>query len=276
MYEKLERLTRKRWFYLLVFLIPVILPPFAGTGLGYLWELPDFIQEVSYALYDVKAVYAPAMPLLHLLMLLLILALAIFRGRFGRLFAALVGLNFALTAVVQTGVLTGRYGLVILTQIFLWYLLVILLWFWEALIRKNDYSFKGGTLRPYWLIPLAVFAFWDPDQAWNLDPAFFINGFAPTAFCMISPIYLTVILFAHPRLNLPLLRLQSFVGLIVGFISLVISFMQEPSAGIYWALLHTPLIAASWYGFRLGMRTLPESDVDAVRVAGRHAIMPPE
>ena len=258
LYQRLELLTRKRKFYLLLILIPSILPPFAATGIGYLWKMPDFIQHVSDALFGIKSVYAPAMPALHLLVVLLLLALFIFRQRFGRLFAVLVGINFGLTIFVQAIAVTGRYGLVILTELFIWYAVVVLLWFWEASLQKTDFSFKSGTLRPYWLIPLAIISFWDPDQAWNLSLSFFVHGFAPTAFCMMSPIYLTVLLFAYPRVNLPLLRIQSFIGLIVGFISLFISFMQEPSAGVYWALLHSPLIGISLYGFILGLRTLPE------------------
>jgi len=256
-YRKLEALTRKRSFYLLILLIPAILPPFAASGLGYLWRLGDFIQVVASDLYAVKAVYAPYMPVLHLFVVLLLLALILLRGRFGRAFALLVALNLTLTLFVQAGVRTDPYGLVILTELFLWYLIVIVLWIWEACVRRTDFSFKAGTLRPYWLIPLAVIAFWDPDQAWNLSLSFFVHGFAPTAFCMVTPIYLTVLLFAFPRVNLPLLRVHGFMGVVVGLISFAISFMQEPSAGLYWGLLHMPLLIISWYAFRLGMKTVP-------------------
>jgi hypothetical protein len=258
-YAKLDALTRRRSFYLLITVVPAVLPPFAAAGLGYLWKMPAFIDVVSSDLFGLKSVYAPYMPALHILLALILLALILLRRRFGRAFALLVALNLAVTAVVQTGVRTEAYGLVILTELFLWYLIVIALWVWEAGVLRTDYSFKGGTLRPYWLIPLAIIAFWDPDQAWNLSLSFFVYGFAPTAFCMITPIYLTVLVFAYPRVNLPLLRVHSFLGMVVGFISFAISFMQEPSAGVYWALLHMPLLVISWYAFRLGMRPHPET-----------------
>jgi hypothetical protein len=258
LYDKLERLTRKRIFYLLLILVPAILPPLTAKGLWYLLDVANFSVYVANALFDYKNVYAQWMPILHGILLLAILLLIVFRRRAGRPFAFFAALNFSLTIVTQTMVVTEAYGLVVLTEIFLWYALVIALWVWEAILQKTDFSFQGGA-RPWWLLPLAVIAFWNPDQAWNLSPSFFIYGFAPVAFCMLTPIYLTILMFAYPRVNLPLLRLQSFVGLIVGFISLFISLVQAPSAGIYWVLLHTPLLVVSFHAFRRGMRIKPEN-----------------
>jgi hypothetical protein len=262
LYDKLEHLTRRRIFYLLLMLIPVILPPITASGLGYLLDVSDFSLYVAAALFDYKTVYAHLMPVLHLTILLAILILIIFRKRAGRFFASFIVLNFVFTIITQTMVSTTKYGLVVLTELFLWYIIVTALWIWEIALQKNDYSFKDG-LRPWWLLPLAVIAFWDPDQAWNLSLSFFVYGFAPSAFCMISPIYLTVLMFAYPRVNLPLLRIQSFTGLIVGFLSLFISLIQAPSDGIYWILLHAPLIVVSFYTFRRGLRLQPDLQPEA-------------
>lgn len=252
-YDQFERLTRKRIFYLLLILIPAILPPLTAKGLWYLLEVADFSVYVANALFDYKSAYARWMPLLHAILLAALLLLALFRQRAGRAFAVFAALNFSLTILTQTMVVTEAYGLVILTEIFLWYAVVIALWVWEAFLQKTDFSFRGGA-RPWWLLPLAVIAFWNPDEAWNLSLSFFVHGFSPVAFCMLTPIYLTVLMFAFPRVNLPLLRIQSFIGLIVGFISLFISLVQAPAAGIYWILLHAPLISVSWYAFRKGLR----------------------
>jgi hypothetical protein len=42
---------------------------------------------------------------------------------------------------------------------------------------------------------------------------------------------------------------------VIGVITLVVAFMKEPSSGIYWTLLHMPLISISLYSFILGIRT---------------------
>jgi hypothetical protein len=72
---------------------------------------------------------------------------------------------------------------------------------------------------------------------------------------MMTPIYLTVLLFIYPKVNLLLLRVQGFVGIIISVITLVIAFMKEPSSGVYWTLLHMPLILISLYTFTLGIKT---------------------
>lgn len=257
LYDRLEILTRKRIFYLLLVFIPAILPPLTAKGLWYLLDVTNFSFYVSYALFDYKATYSYLMPAFHGLMLLALLCVVIFRKRVSRLFSIFVVLNFAFSVFTQTMVHTDTYGLVILTEIFVWYSIVIALWIWEIIVQKNDLSFKDG-MRPWWLLPLAVVAYWDPDQAWNFSLVFFIKGFSPTAFCMLTPIYLTLLMFAYPNINLPLVRIHSYIGLIVGFISLSISLIQAPSDGLYWILLHAPLIIVSFYTFRHSYRLRQE------------------
>jgi hypothetical protein len=259
LYQKLERLTRKWWFYLLLFIVPTILPPFAGTGLGYWRELGSFTWYVSDMVYAKKLTHGASMPVMHLLVVLLILALLIFGRRFGRAFSFLVALNFAYVTFIQTSVITERYGLVVISELFAWYLVVFLLWLWEGFSPKNDYAWDKSIRTPWWAIPLAVIAFWDPDIAWQPHLGFFIHSYSPTAFCMMTPIYLTVLLFIHPRVNVLLLRVQGFTGVIIGVITLVVAFMKEPSDGLYWTLLHVPLIAISLYSFILGIRANPSA-----------------
>ena len=95
LYEKLELLTRKRIFYLLLILIPAILPPLTASGLGYLLDVSNFSFYLADALFNYKIVYAHWMPLLHAVLLLVLLLLVIFWERIGRLFAIFVALNFA-------------------------------------------------------------------------------------------------------------------------------------------------------------------------------------
>jgi len=255
LYQQVERLTRKWWFYLLAFLVPAILPPFASTGLGYWRELNSFVWHVSDEVYNKKLTYQASMPIMHLFVLLLIVALLVLGKRFGRAFSLLVALNYAYIAFIQTSVVTEKYGLVVISELFAWYLIVFLLWLWEAWSPKNDYTWDKSQRKPYWAIPLALLAFWDPDQTWQLHLRYFIVSYSPTAFCMMTPIYLTVLLFIYPKVNLLLLRVQGFVGILISVITLVIAFMKEPSGGVYWTLLHVPLILISLYSFILGIRT---------------------
>jgi hypothetical protein len=254
-YQKAERITSKWWFYLLIFFVPAILPPFASTGLGYWRELNGFIWYVSDAVYYKKISFQYSMPIMHLAMLLMIFALAILGRRFGRAFSLLVALNYAFIAFAQTLIVTEKYGLVVVSELLAWYLIVLLLWLWEALAPKNDFTWDRSRRKPYWAIPLALIAFWNPDQVWQLHLRFFIDSYSPTAFCMMTPIYLTVLLLFYPKVNLLLLRVQGFIGVVISVITLAVAFMKEPSNGIYWTLLHMPLISISLYSFILGIRT---------------------
>jgi hypothetical protein len=255
LYQKAERLTRKWWFYLLTLLVPILLPPFASTGLGYWRELNSFIWYVSGEVYDKKTTLLASMPIMHLFVFVLIVTLIVLGKRFGRAFSFLAAFNFAYITFVQTSVITEKYGLVIVSELFAWYLIVFLLWLWEALAPKNDFTWDRSRSKPYWAIPLAVLAFWDPELTWQFHPRFLIDSYSPTAFCMMTPIYLTVLLFIYPRVNLLLLRVQGFLGIFIGVITLVIAFMKEPSVAAYWTLLHVPLISISLYSFILGIRT---------------------
>jgi hypothetical protein len=254
-YQKAERLTSRWWFYLLVFLVPAILPPFASTGTGYWRELNDAIWYVSDAVYYRKLSFHYSMPIMHLVMLLMIIALFVLGRRFGRAFSFLVAANFAFICFAQTVVVTEKYGLVVISELLAWYLIVFFLWFWEVLEPRNDFTWVANTRKPYWTIPLALIAFWNPDQVWQFHLSNFIDSYSPTAFCMMTPIYLTVLLLFYPKVNLVLLRVQGFVGVVIGVITLVVAFMKEPSNGIYWTLLHMPLILISLYSFILGIRT---------------------
>ena len=257
-YQKAEHITRKWWLYALLFLVPGILPPYAGTGLGYWRRLSDFTWYVSDMMYYRKLTFGGIMPVMHLIVAVLFLALLIFKAKLGRAFPLLVSLHFIYIAFMQTGVRTEEYGLVIVSELLTWYIIVLSFWLWETWARKTEFTLRPEGIKPYWAIPLALFAFWDPDKICNLDPRYFIISYSPTSFCMMAPIYLTVLLFCYPRVNLPLLRVMSFIGIVVGVITLVITFMKGPSDGIYWTLLHAPLIIISVYAFVLGMKTRPQ------------------
>jgi hypothetical protein len=94
--------------------------------------LNSFIWYVSDEAYDKKLTYQASMPIMHLFVLLLIVALLVLGKRFGRAFSLLVALNYACISFVQTSVGTKKYGLLVISELLAWYLIVFLLWLWEA------------------------------------------------------------------------------------------------------------------------------------------------
>jgi len=258
-YEKLEWLTRQWWFYAALFVIPAILPPLTSAGMGY-WKDPgNFVSQVTEEMYYKKLYFAGSMPILHLAVVIMIFLLGLLRSKFGRIFSFLVGINVLVMIFMQTYVVNGAYGLVIITELLTWYIVILLMWLWEARAGKTTYNFSNFRLENVWLIPLAVFAFWDPEVSWSFDPTYLWNSYAPTAFCMMAPIYLSVLVYQFPNINIPLFRVTSFTGVIMSVVTIGIAFFNDLSYAIYWLILHIPLIVISIYCFRMSFRPLVRS-----------------
>lgn len=252
--QQLESLSRRAWFYLLIGLGPACLPPVTSSGLGYLRHLNDFITHVSETMLAFKSRYDPYLPALHIGVVLLFLLLAVFRDRLARLFALAAGIHFLFMLWAQAVAFTPRYGLVVLSEPALWYSITALLWFWEAIYPQTRYTFRAVKPSMLWLIPLALLAFWDPEQAGNYDPRLFLTSYSPTAFCMMVPIYLTVLRFQYPDVNWPLFRVTAFMGIVLGVVSLGITFFQPITESPHWLLIHSPLLIISTHCFLLGIK----------------------
>jgi hypothetical protein len=202
-----------------------------------------------------KFAVLPLMPFLHASVLVLIFILVRRGNKFRWTLSMVIGLHYVVMAYFQTITVSERYGIVVLTEGLFWFLAVALVWIWEASVGKTDFTFRRLPLKQYWVVPFAVFAFWDPDQAWNFDPMFFITSTSPIAICMMTTIYLAVLNLLYPRVNLPVFRITSFVGIIFSVFTLLGSFFMGGREGAYWIFLHIPMLIISFYSFRRGQRT---------------------
>jgi len=67
---------------------------------------------------------------------------------------------------------------------------------------------------------------------------------------MMTPVILAVLTLYHPTVNLAVLRVSSFVGMMVGAVNMFVWFVVIPSA--WWmGVLHIPLVVISVYAFVL-------------------------
>lgn len=255
-YEAMERLTRNRWFYLLLVALPALIPPFASKGLGPLRQLGDFIWDVVQALLIKKSAALPLMPFLHATLVFLIYMLIRKGNKIRVLMATVIGVHYVVMAYFQTMAVSERYGFVVLTEGLIWFLVVALVWIWEASVGKTDFTFRKRPLKEYWVVLLAIFAFWDPDQAWNFDLGFLITSTSPIAICMMTTIYLALLNLLYPRVNLPAFRITSFVGIIFSGFTLLGSLFMGGREGTYWIFLHTPMLIISVYSLRRALRII--------------------
>ena len=252
--RKLELITRKWWFFLFFILIQFI-PPYASKGLE-VTETGKFIGEVlSHSLvYNFPSFYL----IFKILPLVLVICMILLRNRVTRIFNLYVAIIYILFAFLQNIAFTEKYGLAIITINMVMFLLVAFFWFWEALIQKNDFTSPTKLSRKYWIIPLAFLAFWYPINPETMGPDFnilyLLTNEAGLTFCMMTPVYISLLILHYPRINLVTLRVTSLVGTIIGFYNILTNFIMFPNL-LWWnGILHLPLISISVYGLIISLR----------------------
>jgi hypothetical protein len=73
---------------------------------------------------------------------------------------------------------------------------------------------------------------------------------------MMTPIYLAIFSLFYPRVNLPVLRITSFIGIIIGStMMLTVPGIGGP-LGSYLAFIHIPLLTISLYCFVLSFKKM--------------------
>jgi len=251
---RMEIITQKWWFFL-VFIFIQFIPPYSSKGFG-ASEIGMVIGEVlgHALLYNFSSFYS----IFKILPLVLVVCIFLFRNSVVRIFNLYVAIAYILFAFLQSIAFTEKYGLIIITVNILMFLLVALSWFWEALVRKNDFTPSLRLTRKYWMIPLVFVAFWYPINPDTMKPEFnllyLLTNEAGLTFCMMTPLYIFLLILHHPRNNLVTLRVTSLVGTIVGLYNIFTNFIILP--GLLWwnGILHLPLISISIYGLIISLR----------------------
>jgi hypothetical protein len=253
--EGLERITRRWWFFLSVFLIQFI-PPYTSQRYD-----PVETGTVVQAILGQAIVYSWEnwYPLFKIIPIILIIGLILYGEKSSRIFSVYAGLTYVLVAFLQSIASTEEYGWGVLISNLLMFLFVALFWFWEATAGENDWSRPGKrSFRNYWAVLPALFAFWGPinmkTMAPDFDPVYILTSGTGLAFCMMTPIYLAVLLFFYPRVNMPLLRVTALTGLIIGLYNALVNFILHPEV-LWWnGILHLPLLFISLYALVLAYR----------------------
>ena len=111
-------------------------------------------------------------------------------------------------------------------------------------------------------MPLAFFAFWMPLNYETLRPDFnllnIIANDAGLAFCMMTPVYLSVLILFYPQVNPVTLRVTALAGSVIGFFNLV-AVILDLSSNWWLGVNHLPLMVISLYALILSLR-MPRSD----------------
>lgn len=254
---RLESITRKWWFILLLVLIQFI-PAYMSKG----YDPSTNIGEMTYYILYHSLMFTVdfLFPVFKAIPILLVLSIIFFKNRATRWFSVYAGISYLLFAFLQNIAVTEEYGLAIFPNNIVMFLIVAAFWFWEAFVQRNDFTLHKHPAWKYWVVPFAFLAFWYPANLTTLmpdfNPIYLLTNGAGLAFCMMTPLYLAILTIYYPRVNIATLRVTSIAGIIAAFYNILFSFFVV--ASVYWwnGILHMPLVAISVYGLILSFRKL--------------------
>lgn len=250
--ENLETAAWKWWFYLIFVLIQFI-PSFTAKGYDP-WKMGEVIGIILQN--AIISSLEPWYPLFKLIPIILV-ALMVLRIRgVTRWFNIYVGISYILFAFLQHVAITEEYGFSIVISNIIMLLIVAAFWFWDVLAQKNELMPVEQPTWKYWVIPLAFLAFWYPINQDTLlpdfNPIYLITNAAGLTFCMMTPVYLAILLLHYPQINIATLRVTGLAGIIIASYNILLNFIMYPDT-LWWnGVLHIPLLMIS--GAALGQK----------------------
>ena len=253
LFNKVNELSKKWWFYLILFII-LFIPGIATKGLDPR-NTSDFV--VTILKHSFANSISPIYPVIQSVIIVCIALLFIFKGKVTRIFSIIVAANYLLIAVVDNVAITEKYGLGIILGNALAFLIISVLWIWEVSANKNTFNQRNKSIPIYIFIILASFSFLLPADANTLLPSIniltlFTSG-SGVWFCFVTPLYLSLLLYFYPSINVIILRVTSFIGLIIGLLNLSIHFTYLKT-NWWYGILHLPLFIISLYSLIISLR----------------------
>jgi len=259
--DRADWLTRKWWAFLLIALF-FWFPPYTSEG----FKVEQWNGVVDRTLSQALLyTHAPSWSwVFQIPPVVLAAAVLAFRNRAWRAFCLYAGFNFLLANAFQSFAVTERSGLSIITCNLVWFTLVGGLWMWEAVVARSDAAHPPRVWWRYWVLPLALYAFWIPvvldrHGAPHFLPLFFVKMKSEMTFCLTTPLYLGLMSLYWPRVNLSVMRITSLVGTIIALCGSS-GFLFDPHA-LTLVLVHVPLLLISVYSLVLSLipRSSPHS-----------------
>lgn len=246
-----ESLSRKWWFYLLL-VIFFFIPIYATKGYDY--------GNVNAVILDLlkssSETYKVVAPFFHIATVIIVILLIIFKNKVRQVFNIYVCISFFFFAFAQGVFFTDKYGVAIMGSYVIIFSIVAIYWIWEIIAKQNDFTLYKIPYWKYWVVPFAFFSFWSPIEL-EFKPIYLLTSDYGIAFCFTAPVILAILSLYHPRINIAVLRVTSFVGLFIGILNITYIFLD----GIWWLIvLHIPLFVISLYCFILSyLKIKPDS-----------------
>ncbi len=249
--KRLEIFTRKWYFFVCLLLAQFLLVPFASRNFA--WE------DISAIVYTTLGnsfqmglghsnVFFQALSLVFILLLL------ICRNRFSRAFHVYVAISYLLFAFLQNMAVTPLYGFSMVTVNVVMFLLVAFVWIGECVRPACSCSFTRFRWRHAWMIAFSLFAYLFPftlEGAWDVNPVHFFFKNSSTAFCLMTPLFLTLITLNLLQVSIVTYRVTALIGVVMGLYNMM-SFLNPHT--VFLGILHVPLLSISLYAAILSYR----------------------
>lgn len=251
--DRVNGITSRWWFYTLVLML-VLIPPYAAKG----YSLQEILRvKADILLHPIGHALTFYYPIFNTIAVVFI-ASAFFVGRkFSVLFSLYAGVCYLLFAVVQNISFSGEYGFGISIVNVALFVLVSVSWFWDVVVRRNDFSPRRQPGWKYCVLGLAFLSFWLPINPINngphFDPVLIMTSGSSLTFCAMTTVFLAILIYYFPNVNLTTLRVTGFVGLLIGLGNMWLEFLYLPA--LWWVgVLHLPLVVTAVVGLILSWR----------------------
>lgn len=242
--NRLAKVSRKWWFFLILLLAQPILIPFASKNFSY-ENIGDIIYTtLRNAIQTEVESYNLYFQAFSLLMLLLLLVL---KNKMKVVFNLYIAVSYTAFAFIQNIAVTQKYGISIVTVNLVMFLLVAYVWIREAVVQKNNYDFSNFRWKYLWMILFSLFAYvfpFAPNGSLDWNPLNFFFRNSATAFCLMTPLFLTILTLNLPRINLVAYRITAIIGVIMGLYNMQ-AFLNPYT--LFLGIAHIPLLTVSLY-----------------------------
>jgi hypothetical protein len=244
--KNLAYISKKWWFFLILLIAQFVLLPYTSRNFD-MGNINDIISTTLTNSFQLQiGEYNIYFQVLSLLMLVLLIA---FRNKMKLVFTIYVAVSYIAFAFIQNIAVTEKYGLSIITVNLVMFLFVAYAWIRELFHAKNDYSFSNVKWKYSWMILLSLFAYLCPISAnggFDFNPVRFFYMNSATAFCLTTPLFLTILTLNIPQINIATYRITAIIGFIIGLYNML-SFLNPHTINI--GILHIPLLVTSLYCF---------------------------
>lgn len=245
-----------RWWFSIVLLIIFFIPPLTEVSFD-ASNTNSVIAEVleNPFIYELEILYG----VIKVLLLLMIIWLIFNKLKVVKVLNYFVVILLMGIALFQNSSITSSYGITILLGNLILNIIVALLWVNQINIAQENKIRNKIGYNKYWLIGLALFAFWFPVDTTGKYPNFTMKELlfneSMVTFCMVIPVLLVVTILCFNKINLITLKVTGFIGSLFGIINMITWFIMDKE--MWWmGILHIPLLIISFYVFFISRKEL--------------------